>query len=304
MTKTAMDAARSVYQWTKERSADPKEVWGIPWGFPGLDFLTGGIQKEELTVLGADSGVGKSALSGQITLNVARWLKENRPGEVVRVIQTEMTAEAFFKRLACHLAQVKGRKLAAGKATDEELARVKAALTDVAGLPIEVLDEPKSLEDTASFIRGRSKDDLPCAWWLIDYLQDHPARENSRATETHQVVTEAMPVYRNLAKMVAPGLLTSQFTKGIAERSEGDHPHRPEAGDLYGGRSILATANVILLLYRPDHYKQLEPGDRGKTQYAELIVAKNRDGEQGTVKLWFHPSFAEYLDASSFLEED
>lgn len=310
MSRATIDVARALYNQAKARQDSPQDVWGIPTGIKGLDYLTGGIQAEEITILGADSGVGKSALAGQICLNVARWVQEHRPGEVVRVVHTEMSEDAFLKRLACHQARVRSRRINTGRATEAELKAYGEALRELAALPIEIEDEPQSLEDTIRFIRGRTPEDAKCAWWMVDYLQEHPGRENSLADGVTKVA-EVLPALRNVAKRIAPGLVTSQFTKAISDRTaiakqqtkgadDVDAAHRPQSGDLLGGRTILATANVILLLYRPDFYKDIPEERKDKEQYAELIVAKNRDGEQGKVRMFFHPSFAEYVDASAF----
>lgn len=310
MSKTTDTVARTLYKQARERQANPRDVWGIPWGINGLDSMTGGIQPEEITVLGADSGVGKSALAGQVALNVTRWVQANRPGHVIRIVHTEMSAEAFLKRLACIKARVRSKRINTGRATPTEMEAYTKALKELAEMPIEIEDEPQSLEDTIRFIRGRTPDDLPCAWWMLDYLQEHPGRENSSADGVNKVA-EVMPALRNVAKRVAPGMVTSQFTKSISDRAQQakqqtkgvddvDATHRPQSGDLLGGRTILAVANVILLLYRPDFYKDIPDERKDREQYSELIVSKNRDGDLGKVKMFFSPPFAEYTDASVF----
>ena len=95
--------SRELIKHARARAADPRSIWGIPWGFSGLDALTGGIHLEEMTVTMARPGVGKTQFMGQIGLNVAEYLltpegKRLYPDQVVKLVLCEMSARSFQQR--------------------------------------------------------------------------------------------------------------------------------------------------------------------------------------------------------------
>src|SRR5258708_2435452 len=94
-----------------ERIADPKSIWGIPWGFPGLDALTGGIHKGELSLLGARPKVGKTAILGQIADSVSRWALGYTGDGVVRLVMCESSPVLFQQRLLCAMAELSMRRV-------------------------------------------------------------------------------------------------------------------------------------------------------------------------------------------------
>lgn len=306
--ETTLDVARQLAQWAKSRQDNPSDIWGIPWGFRGLDTLTGGIQPEELTVLGARPRVGKSAWSGQVVLNVARWLKENRAGEVVRVVHREMTAREFQLRLACQVAHVSAKALKRGRVTEEQKTAFRSALKEIAELPIEIEAEPTSIDDTWKFVVGRTPESLKCAWWMVDYLQIHPVHPNSRETDPVKAASVLMPMFRDLSKRI-PGMVLSQLTRAVDQRQQQATDKQPagsrfpELSDLYGGTAVEANANVVILLHRPDLYVQTPADKRNDPKITHVIVAKNRSGDSGTVEMLFKPQFAEFRDISK-IEED
>lgn len=307
--ETTLDVAKQLARWAKSRQENPSDIWGIPWGFRGLDALTGGIQDEELTVLGARPRVGKSAWSGQVVLNVSRWLKENRPGQVVRVVHREMTAREFQLRLACQIAHVKSKDLKRGRVTEAQKDAFKAALKEIAELPIEIEAEPTSIDDTWNFIVGRTPESLKCAWWMVDYLQIHPTQANARRTNPIETATVLMPIFRDLSKQI-PGMVLSQLTREVDKRQQQASDKQPagsyfpEVSDLYGGTPVEANANVIIMLHRPDIYVQTPADKRNEPKIAHGILAKNRSGDTGNFEMLFNPPFAEFRDVTKRTEED
>ena len=129
---TVEQVSRDLVKRARERAADPRKIWGIPWGFAGLDGLTGGIHSEEMTVLMARPGVGKTQFMGQTALQVAEYLmtpegKRLHPNEVVKLVLCEMSAASFQQRIVCYKANVGQRKVREGTLSRESLARYEEA---------------------------------------------------------------------------------------------------------------------------------------------------------------------------------
>ena len=181
---TVKQVSRDLIKTARERAADPRKIWGIPWGFPGLDTLTGGIHQEEMTVMMARPGVGKTQMMGQVGLSVAEWLKtpegmRRHPNQVVKLVLCEMSAHSFQERIVCYKAGVGSRKMREGMLTKEDLRKFEEAAQDIADLPVEYLDTPTSLEDTLTWLSSGSKP----AWWACDYIGIHPLSQRSDANQ-------------------------------------------------------------------------------------------------------------------------
>ena len=131
--------------------ADPRAVWGIPWGFPGLDLLTGGIHEGEVTILAARPRVGKTTLMAQIADSICTYLageegQAKYPKHVIKLVMCESSAEVFQQRMLCYRARVSIRKVREGHLTADQFDRYKQAAREFCTLPIEYLDDARSLD--------------------------------------------------------------------------------------------------------------------------------------------------------------
>jgi replicative DNA helicase len=133
--KTSRDVGKSLYEMAVARRADPRMVWGIPWGYPELDKLTGGIQREEMTLLQARPGVGKTSMLADIAINICLWrdtpdgleyMAKHAPEGVVRLVLIEMTAENYQQRLTCKRAGVSLRLVREGLRDQEAVRPLRA----------------------------------------------------------------------------------------------------------------------------------------------------------------------------------
>jgi replicative DNA helicase len=310
MPKTSRDVARSLYKLADARRKDPRAVWGIPWGFPGLDKLTGGIQREEMSLLMARPGVGKTTFMEQVTLSVCRWrdtddgqawMSRYGPEGIIRLVLCEMTAENFQNRLTCKMARVPLKRLREGTLTNKQWEQWVAASAGVAALPIEYLDNTTGLDMTSRFIAGEAaKDAPPTLWWALDYLQIHPTGQRGQVGDT-AAINLISTTLRDLAKQVAPGLVLSQMTREADKRED----KRPQMADLRGSGQLEADAAVIMGLYNERIYIKVAEEDRNKSGPAECLLIKQRNGPAPrTIDLIWHPSRPEFEDVSDLMDED
>lgn len=293
---TAFDAARDYLAWVKERRENPVDIPGIPYGFPTLDQMTGGILENELTILAAETGMGKSFLLGQMSVNVAKWLKEHRPDKRVRIVHCEMTIRQVQDRLSCQLAGVPSKKVKSGKITDEEMKRIKDANSYLCTLPIDYFPGiPNGLGEVENFLR----EDDACGWWAIDHIQELEYGVGSVGALEPKAIAEKAKKAGEWARSIASGMILSQLTNEVGKRED----HRPTKADVFGGKMLQAPASVIMLLYSETLYKQVAPERRNDPRPYHLIIDKNRGGELGDIKLSFNPARACFVDTGVKVKE-
>jgi replicative DNA helicase len=286
---SATELSRQLWTFSRERRADPKDVWGIPWPWSKLNEITGGIHPEEMTILMGRPGVGKTALLCQISLAVAQWVRDHTAEKVVRIITCEMSARMVHFRMASMLSGVSLRRVMQGKTTDEEQKAFDAALTSLADLPIEYL-EPSSMDQSIEWIHA--KDQKPTAWFAVDYLQIHPVFGVKGSGSRFQDVNEISGGFRKVAKQVAPGLVLSQMSRKCEERQD----KRPILADLRESGNIEQDASLVLGPYREDLYTRVPEEFRSEPKEAQMLVIKHRNGPLGEIPLFWVPPAMMYVE--------
>jgi replicative DNA helicase len=286
----------------RARAKDPKKIWGIPWGFSGVDALTGGIQREEMTVLFARTSVGKTQLLGQVSLNVADWLqtaegKRQYPDHVVKLVLCEGSAMTFQQRIVCNKARVSSRKVREGSLSAAGLRAYEEAAEEIADLPIEYLDHPSSLEETIRWLSSGKK----AAWFAVDYIGIHPV--GSVQTNQWAAVTALSKGFREFCKRVAPGLILAQMNRDFSKRQD----PRPQLTDLRDAGSLEQDAWNVFGLHREDALYAVNTEDINRPKDATLFVLKQRNGPTGPVEMKWIPlagAFVDVSDLANKLEED
>jgi replicative DNA helicase len=289
----AQDASDALIARARERQRDPTFVWGIPYGFPGIDRATGGIHPGELGILVGMPGVGKSAITGQIVQNVAGYLQSEGKGRVVKVASLEMSPEAWQHRMICARANVNSERIKTGYANAEQLKRYEQAAREVARLPIEYLPGVENFRELATWIKQGSP-----AYWVIDHLGLIPVQTSADTTLAAALI-KASGWLRVLAKEHVPGLVLSQMNKGFEGRSD----KRPTQADVYGGMLVAANAELVMGLYREDLHVRLSDEAKGKPVNAEVLFLKNREGGLATVDFMFAPTLPMWIDKTEALDK-
>jgi replicative DNA helicase len=252
---------------------------GVPTGFVDLDDLTAGLQPGELIIVAARPSMGKTTFA----MNLME--RASVQGYPCAFFSCEMTSQQVVLNLLCCRAQVDAHKLRRGFITQEEYSRLQEKGAELYDQRL-LIDDTSNLSVSALRAKARRlKQRHGIKIVLIDYLQlmSVGGRIESRQQEI-SVISRSL---KALAKeLEVPVVALSQLNRGVESRES----HRPRMSDLRESGAIEQDADVIAMLHREDYYKETEE-NRG---LAELIVAKQRNGPTGTIKLRFIRQFMRF----------
>jgi replicative DNA helicase len=252
-----------------------KDRRGVETGYFDLDEMLNGLQAGEMIVVAARPSMGKTALAMNLVEYIAA--DTNRP---CAVFSLEMSKQQLAQRMLCSRGAIDAHKLRRGMLQAQEYQKLATVVGELSKAPIWVDDSAslKPIELRAKARRLKRQHDIQCI--MIDYIQlmDNPGPEN-RQQQISEISRSIKAVARELN---VPVIALSQLNRA----SEGRDGHRPRMSDLRESGSIEQDADVVILLHREDYYKMSEP-DFQPDNIAELIIAKQRNGPTGTVKLAF-----------------
>lgn len=281
------EAIQEVYAHLDEMAANPGKLPGLPTGFSQLDQYIGGLSKSDLILLAARPGMGKTAIALNMAVNAAK-----RSGKTVVIFQLEMSREQLATRMLSSEALIDSKKLRMGSLDDIDWERMAGAAESLQSMSI-LIDENSGItvpEMMAKCRRVGSKLGLI----VIDYLQlmHTPKRMDNRVQEVAEISRSLKIMAKELN---VPVLCCSQLSRGPESRQN----KRPMLSDLRESGSIEQDADIVLFIYRDDYYN-----DQSENRNcAELIVAKNRHGETGTVELQWMGQFTSFAAQDSFRNE-
>jgi replicative DNA helicase len=260
----------------EEMSANPNDITGVPSGFYDFDRMTSGMQAGDLIVLAARPSMGKTSLAINIAEHVA--LNEGLP---VAVFSMEMGAAQLAVRVVGSIGRIDQSRLRTGKLQDEEWPRLTEAIEKLRNVSLHI-DESPGL--TPSELRARARRLARAQGKLglivVDYLQlmsgSSGGSDENRATELGEISRGLKMLAKELQ---CPVIALSQLNRSVETRTD----KRPMMSDLRESGAIEQDADVIMFIYRDDYYNKdsKEPG------VAEVIIAKQRNGPTGTLKLAF-----------------
>ena len=247
---------------------------GIPSGFVDLDDITRGLNPGNLIIIAGRPGMGKTSLALNIAEHVAI-----RASKAVGLFSLEMSQEELALRILSSEVDVPFGPLRSGHLSQKQWNKVIQSVKTVSRAPLFIDDSanPTLLELASKARRLKAEQGLDLV--VLDYLQLMQAggRYESRNLEI-AAITRGL---KQLAKELnVPVIALSQLSRQ-PERRTGDH--RPQLADLRESGSIEQDADLVMFIYRDEMYNSDSP-DRG---VAELIIAKHRNGQTGTIKLVF-----------------
>ena len=273
---------------------DPsRRVKGVSSGYLKLDEMTSGLHEGELAILAARPSMGKTALALNIAQHVATHPKIQK---TVAVFSLEMSRELLLTRLICAAARVDQQKFRLGYLSQDERRRLQMAAIDMAEAPLFIDDTAGlNLMDLHAKLR-RVKAEHGLGLVVVDYLQLMSSR--GRTENRTQEVSALSRGLKLLAKELrVPMLVLSQLSRA-AETRPGDHI--PQLSDLRESGSIEQDADLVMFIYRPEYYKPDREDLRGM---AEVIIAKQRNGPIGKVKLAFLREFTKFENLAEDIGE-
>ncbi len=268
------------------RHRGDESVRGVPSGFSDLDTKTNGFQKSDLIIVAARPSMGKTAFCLNVAANAA--LEHKVP---TAVFSLEMSRDQLVERLLASESFVDLSRLRSGSLRDDDYPKMSRAAGLLGTAPIWIDDSPAlTLLELRSKAR-RLKAEHDVGLMVVDYLQllRGPSRSESRQEEISFISRSLKALSRELE---TPVIALSQLSRAPEQRG-GDR--RPMLSDLRDSGAIEQDADLVMFIYRQEMYPSLMERDPGAREgFAELILAKHRNGPTGTIKLSFHKQYTRF----------
>ncbi|MEQ1573151.1 MAG: replicative DNA helicase [Vicinamibacterales bacterium] len=250
-------------------------ITGVPTGFVDLDEMTRGFQAGDLLIIAARPSMGKTSL----VLNIAQHVA-TQPAHSVGFFSLEMSKESLFIRLLTAEAQIDSHRLMSGAIGQKDYGRISHALETLSAMKLYIDDTANIsvLEMRAKARRLQSEHGL--SMLVVDYIQlmTGRGRFENRTLELASISRSLKGLAKELG---VPIVVLSQLSRAPEARAD----HRPQLSDLRESGALEQDADVVMLIFREDAYNR-DPNhpDAG---IAELILAKQRNGPTGVVRLAF-----------------
>ena len=267
-------------------SENGNEITGVPSGFYDLDKVTTGFHENELIILAARPGMGKTAITLNIATNVAMATKKN-----VALFNLEMGADQLAMRMISSAGQIDGYKLRTGKLEHNDWKRVNEAISQLADTHIKIDDTPGiTIGEIRAKCRRLASSEEGLSMIIIDYLQ-LVTTTSKYAGNRQQEVAEISRALKTLAlELKVPIIACAQLSRAV----EGREDKRPLMSDLRESGSIEQDADIVAFLYRDDYYNKESRMDDNNS-VVEFIIGKNRSGVTKTVELLFKKNTSTFI---------
>ena len=267
------------------------ELRGIPTGFQEIDGKLAGLQKADLIILAARPSMGKTSLA----LDIARQASVNH-NIPVGIFSLEMSSQQLVDRMLAAQSNVDAWKLRTGRLSrEEDFASIRQSLDKLSQAPIFIDDQPGSNILKMRSVARRLKSEKGLGLLVVDYLQLIIPTSSKNNDNLVQQITEISRSLKNLARELdIPVLALSQLSRAVESRGG-----RPRLSDLRDSGSIEQDADVVMFIHREDKYKD----ESEKTNIAEILIEKHRNGETGRVELFFNEKKATFqsIDKSNYV---
>jgi replicative DNA helicase len=269
------DLVRDSFPKIEQLFEQKRLITGVPSGFVDLDEMTRGFQAGDLVILAARPSMGKTSLVLNVSQHVA-----TQPDHTVGFFSLEMSKESLFLRLLTAEAQIDSHRLMSGAIGHKDYSRISHALETLSGMRLFIDDTAGIgvLEMRAKARRLQAEHGLSLL--VVDYIQlmSGRGRFENRTLELASISRSLKGLAKELS---VPILVLSQLSRAPESRSD----HRPQLSDLRESGALEQDADVVVLIYRDDVYNK-DPGNP-EAGTAELILAKQRNGPTGVVRLAF-----------------
>ena len=315
-------ALSAAVQHAERAFSNPGGVAGLSTGLRDLDAKLGGLHKSDLLILAGRPGMGKTALATKIAFGAARTVlrvaRDKDPNAVPRggvaVFSLEMSCDQLATRLLSEESRISGDRIRRGEISQRDFDRFLDVSRELQALPLYIDDTPAI---TISALRTRCRRlqrtkglDLI----VVDYLQLMRPAAGSKPENRVQEISQITQGLKAIAKELSvPVIALSQLSRAVEQRED----KRPQLSDLRESGSIEQDADVVMFIYRDEYYlQQRQPKDlnfenpaklqeamdkwqkdmEGAHNKAELILAKQRHGPTGTIRLFFEAEFTRFGD--------
>lgn len=271
--KDSIDTIDKLYQ-------KKAHVTGVPTGFIDFDIKTAGLQSSDLIVIAGRPSMGKSAFAIGIAEYAA--VVEKIP---LAIFSLEMSKEQLVQRMLCAHAKVDAHKVRTGYLTPSDWPRLTAAAGKLSEAPIFIDDAPaiSAMELRARARRLKAQQNIQLI--ILDYMQ--LMRGSVNIENRQQEISDISRSLKALARELnVPVVAISQLSRAVEARSD----HRPQLSDLRESGAIEQDADVVVLILREEYYNPTSDNQG----IAEIIIAKQRNGPVGSMKLGFIKEYTRF----------
>lgn len=314
-TKSFLAASTEAIRNVEKALQSGGHLSGVTTGLDSINAKCGGLHNSDLVILAGRPGMGKTSLATNIAFNAARrWVREREDGieeakgagARVAFFSLEMSADQLATRILAEQSGISSELLRMGKISREDFRELSRASRELQELPLYIDDTPAltiaALRTRARRLQRRHGIGLI----IVDYLQ--LLQGSSRASDNRvNEISEISRGLKTLAKELGvPVIALSQLSRAVEQRDD----KRPQLSDLRESGSIEQDADMVWFVFREDYYeaaKQPDPANealheawREKMErifgVAELIVAKQRHGSTGRVRMKFEAKITRFSD--------
>lgn len=321
--KSFGQATRMAVEMAEKALNSGGHVSGVTTGLDSVNSKMGGLHPSDLIILAGRPGMGKTSLATNMAFNAARRLIRDREdgipdeksvGAAVAFFSLEMSADQLATRILAEQSGISSENLRMGKISQQDFRNLARAAADLEGLPLYIDDTP-GLTIAALRTRARRlKRQRGIGMIVVDYLQLLQGSAKASNENRVQEISEISRGLKQLAKELSlPVMALSQLSRQVESRED----KRPQLSDLRESGSIEQDADIVLFVFREEYYvnaRQPKLPDNGSStdvhaayeQWAkeaqdvfglcELIIAKQRHGATGKVKLKFESRITKFSD--------
>ncbi len=282
------DVLQNVYRDIEILAETKGAVTGAKTGFSGLDRTLVQMGKGDLVIVGARPGMGKTSFALNIATNVAKSTKKS-----VAIFSLEMSCEQLVTRIVSSEAMVDSHKLRTGKLTGEDWDNIADVISSLSGCDI-YIDDTSAITTTEMKSKLRRLSNLGLV--VIDYigLMQTTSKSDNRAQQVGEISRNLKVMAKDLG---VPFICCAQLNRGTESRP--GVGKKPTLADLRDSGSIEQDADIVLFLYRDEYYKDISgaesnPESADSANTAEVIIAKNRHGSVGNVKMGWIGQFTKF----------
>ncbi|ADU64837.1 replicative DNA helicase [Desulfurispirillum indicum] len=283
------DITKAAYMRIEELYEKKSKVTGVTTGYHDLDDKTSGLQPSDLIIIAGRPAMGKTAFALSLTQNATSIGKHK-----VAIFSLEMSKEQLVMRLLCAEAQVNSNRVRTGQLERDDWPRLAQATGSLSNLEIYIDDTPgiSVLEIRAKARRLANEKGLDMI--IVDYLQ---LVGGTIKESREQQISEISRSLKGLAKELnVPVIALSQLNRSVEQRQD----KRPMPSDLRESGAIEQDADIIMFIYRDVVYHS----DTPEPNVAEIIIAKQRNGPTGTVKLLFREELTRFENLAKGYQQD
>lgn len=277
-----------------EKHSKEDGIRGVPTGFAPLDDLLSGLHPSDLVILAARPSVGKTSLALDIARNAA--VRHNVP---VGIFSLEMSSEQLVDRMLAAESYVSAWKIRTNAIrSDDEFSKIRDALESLSKAPIYIDDKPGNNILAMRAVARRLKRERGIGLIVVDYLQLMAPTTTKASDSMVQQVTEISRSLKSLAReLEVPVLALSQLSRAVEQRGG-----KPRLSDLRDSGSLEQDADVVIFIHRDDKVNK----ESDRTNIAEVLIEKHRNGPTGKIELYFDDKRATFqpIDKSGYGDFD